>query len=320
MSAPLTGACALLAVGEVFPDASEPLAAHLASESPAGRGGQLMRMDRLCGLAMCATDRALLSLQAVGRFKPETTAVVLGSAYGCHKTDEDYFRGFLAGQPSPRLFAYTLPSSPIGEVSIHHGLRGPGLSIVTGRTAGLEALCEAQALLAAGQASACMILGCEVAAPALPMFAEDAELCDGAVALLLAPAAGCAEDADFGQIIAATTAFRLDDPLAAIVAVRAELLALEPLAASAQAICDPQTHACLPRELGTIRVQETPRCGAAAPLAVLAGLSALPAAEDGAGYLLLAADPAGFAAAVLWQRIRSATSRTAPAPPGFRVT
>src|SRR5262245_60826338 len=124
----------VVAAGAFFPDATASLAAQLPHSAPSQRSGQLQRMDRLCGLALCTADHTLLKPEVAGQYQPDSTAVVLGTSYGCHKTDEDFLRGVLANQPSPRLFAYTLPSSPVGEVSIQYGLRGPGFSIVSGRT------------------------------------------------------------------------------------------------------------------------------------------------------------------------------------------
>lgn len=277
--------CAVLSSATLFPRSGEPL-------SSPGRSAQLLRMDRLCGLALCAADRVLAAPQAAGRFDPASTAIIVGSSYGCHKSDEDFLRGVIAGQPGPRLFAYTLPSSPVGEVSIHHGLRGAGLSIVSGRAAGLEALAQAASLLDGGQAQACLVIGCEVADPALAEHATDAALCDGAAAILLTRGTN---DASRGLLVASSTNFIANDPAAALFVCIEELCENVPACRDTPLICDPQTHGFLP----SARVCEAPPCGAAASVAVFAELASRFDADD---FIVLSADPAGSAAAVLWRR------------------
>lgn len=309
---------AVVATRVLFPSAREPLDSYLGGTVPAGRSGQLGRMDRLSGLSLCAADQVLLLPEARARLHPDATGVLIGTEYGCHKTDEAFFRGVLAGEPSPRLFAYTLPSSPVGEVSIHHRLLGPGFSIVSGRTAGLEALLAARLLLDQGQASACLVLSCEVAAPALPRYPDDSELCDAAVAVLLA--AGTREGEPV--LADACSVYCADAPAAALSQTVMELAGRNPFdnQLAPLLICDQETHALLPAELKQAKMYKTPRCGAAAALAVL---SALPSYAEAAGanqWVVLSADKSGQAVAVLWARMRSATSRTAPQPPGRAVT
>lgn len=282
--------CRIAGSAAFFPGADEPLQLFLPSGAPSGRSGQLLRMDRLCGLALVAADRAVAALPS-GTWESAGAAVVVGSEYGCHKTDEEYFRGVLAGQPSPRLFAYTLPSSPVGEISIQHGVLGPGLAVVGSRAAGLEALCEALSLLRAGQASSCLVIGCDVAAPAVPELPEDAGLCDGAAALLLELGEPC--DAGGGSVLAASAVCHPDAPAAALAAALAEVGG-EPT----RLLCDARTRAFVPAGFGEVQVFDSPLCGAAAALAALAWLG------DGAArgvWSVVAADPGGQAAAVRWR-------------------
>ena len=297
--------CRIVAAASLFPKADEPLLGFLPPAAPSARSAQLLRMDRLCGLALVAADQAVAAAPSGYGLDPASTAVVVCSAYGCHKTDEDYFRGVLTGQPSPRLFAYTLPSSPVGEVSIQYGLLGSGLVVVGSRTAGLEAICEAQTLLRTGRASACLVIGCEVAAPAVPERPEDADLCDGAVALLLE---SCDPQLTPGRAVLATSASCFpDDPAGAVSAVLAELRDRRPPAAGArwQLLCDAQTRKYVPAELGQVQAVDAPPCGAAAPLAALVELNGYRDGDGEALRVVLAADPSGSAAAVLW-RWRSA--------------
>ncbi|MFO0574051.1 MAG: beta-ketoacyl synthase N-terminal-like domain-containing protein [Polyangia bacterium] len=302
----------ILGGADLVPRADEPLTALLPEGAPPGRAGQLGRMDRLCALAALAVERALASrpgLTAAPAWQPEQTGVLFGSSYGCHKTDELYLRSALDGQPSPRLFAYTLPSSPVGEVSILHGLTGPGLAVVSGRTAGLEALAEAQGLLGAA-CSACLVVAAEVADPALPPGLTAEPLGDAAAALVVAAAdselARAHPASPFGRIEAVVCGRSDDGPGAAARQVadearRAAAQARGDRPAELQLVCDPVTARLLDGTLGRLQVLPLPAGGAADGLGALLALGAqaerlaLPAA------LVLCADPAGQAACALWR-------------------
>jgi len=130
---------------------------------------KLARMDRLCALALVAADGALVDAGSP-KLDSERTAIVLGSAYGCHATNEDYYRGLLKegiGGASPRLFAYTLPSSPVGEISIHYGIRGPATAATPGLHASLAAIAEGVAHLRANRADRVLVVAAEVASELL---------------------------------------------------------------------------------------------------------------------------------------------------------
>jgi 3-oxoacyl-(acyl-carrier-protein) synthase len=139
----------------------------------AGKEARLSRMDRLCALALVACNGALVD----GGLAPtepdwngERTAIVFGTAYGCHATNEEYYRGVVregALGASPRLFAYTLPSSPVGEISIHYGVRGPATALCNGLTSGLDAIAEAVALIEHGRADRALACAADVATPLL---------------------------------------------------------------------------------------------------------------------------------------------------------
>jgi hypothetical protein len=311
--------CAVLGAAAIFPAADEPLAALLPKDAPAGRAEKLQRADRLCGLAACAVERALAAapLCADPAWQPETTGVLLGSSHGCHKTDELYLKSVLDGQPSPRLFAYTLPSSPIGEISILHGLLGPGLAVVSGRSAGMEALAEAQALLERGPTTASIVVAVEVADPAWP--AEP--LHDAAVALILAPVGSPLAYAapGIGHVVATSSAFFDGDPVAAAKRAVTEACGLPELVLgrTTPLVCDAETARCLDGALGEVAIVQAPPCGAVhGPWALLA-LGGAPAAgalappigalPDAPRTLVLSVEPSGQAACALFVR---------PASPG----
>jgi hypothetical protein len=146
----------------LFPAGDAPLSALL----PPGReqvSEGLARLDRLCGLAVIASEACLAEVGDGFRAQAAQTAVLCGTRDGCLATDTAFFRGALAGEASPRLFAYTLHSAPVGAVSIQHGLMGPGSTAVGSPVAGLHALEEALLLLSTGQAQAAVVLSCDVA-------------------------------------------------------------------------------------------------------------------------------------------------------------
>ena len=180
----------------------------------AGNAARLSRMDRLCALALVACDAALVDAAlapATPEWNGERTAIVLGTAYGCHATNEDYYRGLLREGPagaSPRLFAYTLPSSPVGEISIHYGVRGPTLVLANGLTSGVDALAEGVALVAEGRADRALVCAAEVATPLLAQLVGG-ELVDAAAAIVVERAADASARgaSPRGRLLAAASTF-----------------------------------------------------------------------------------------------------------------
>lgn len=318
--------CAVLGAAAIFPGADEPLAALLPKEAPPGRAGQLQRADRLCALAICAVERALAAapLAADPAWLPETTGVLLGSSHGCHKTDELYLKSVLDGQPSPRLFAYTLPSSPVGEISILHGLLGPGLAVVSGRSAGLEALAESQALLERGPTTATIVVAAEVADPAWPAEPQH----DAAVAMILAPAGSPLAQAVpvIGHVVATSSAFFDGDPVAAAHRSMKEAcdLGQNLMDHKMPIVCDVETARALSGALGEVTIALAPSCGAVHGLWALLALGGVPAAgalapqigvgagalPDAARALVLCVEPSGQAACAQFVRSSPASPAT----------
>ena len=239
---------------------------------------RLARMDRLCGLALVCVDAALahagFDAQTVTGWSGERVAVVFGTSYGCHATDEEFFRGLVAEGArgaSPRLFAYTLPSSPLGEITIHYGARGPALALASGDGAGLEAVARAVALVAEGRADIAIAAAAEVG------FAS-AALHDGAAAIVVereGRRAGAAV-VSRGHLIGEGAAFLDGQP--SLAALRADSIAL---AATWDRVSELRAAPGTP--------------GAAAPLAALVRWLL-----DGKGHRALATaqDPAGSAHAL----------------------
>lgn len=191
-------AIALVAATVLRVPAEDSLLTQLAAPPPSF-GEQLARLDRLCGLAVVAS-LALHSKLPADLKLSERVAVICASADGCLTTDAAFYRGVQRGEASPRLFAYTLHSSPVGAVSIQHGYTGPGYTLVGSPVTGLQALCAAQDLLASRQADACLVLSCDVSAlPGQP---------DRAAALLFLPTEAVLSQPGVGTLHAACEAFR----------------------------------------------------------------------------------------------------------------
>jgi 3-oxoacyl-(acyl-carrier-protein) synthase len=79
------------------------------------------RMDLSC--------RALVTLGQLLAPLPADCAVVLLTEAGCAATDRVFERERRTTGANPQLFAYTLPTAPIGEASIRLGLHGPGFAV-----------------------------------------------------------------------------------------------------------------------------------------------------------------------------------------------
>jgi hypothetical protein len=80
------------------------------------------RMDLAC--------RALVTLGHLLAPIPADCAVVLVTNVGCAATDRAFEESRRAGNADPQRFPYTLPTTPIGELSIRLKLRGPGLALL----------------------------------------------------------------------------------------------------------------------------------------------------------------------------------------------
>jgi hypothetical protein len=123
------------------------------------------RLDRLSRALVLATEAAGLGrwLDDGGR---RETALVLETGRGCLEADLEFAAGLRAGAPQAPVFPYTLPSTPLGELALRHGLRGPTLCLCTDASApqqgGRTALAEARALLEEGEARWALVACAEV--------------------------------------------------------------------------------------------------------------------------------------------------------------
>lgn len=275
-------------------------------------------MDRLCALALVACDGALVDAALDPRgenFSGRDSAVIFGTAFGCHATNEDYYKSYLqAGlaSASPRLFAYTLPSSPVGEITIHYNVTGPATALAQGLTAGLDAVLDGARQIAHGRSERSLVIAADVATPLLSRLLEaeglDGRVDDGSAGLVIEPAvmARARGHAPRGRILALTSCFAAGERAAAIRdAARASLATAGVSAAAVEVVYGP----AIDRDAIELQVAHhdiAPSTLAAAPLH---NLHHFLTTESGARLALIAiGDPEGTASVALVERLGSAGS------------
>ncbi len=130
-----------------------------------GRPVRFLRLDRLARVALVSAQLAL------GEAGPPAdgarAGAALGTAFGSHQTNERFHQSTRRAEASPALFAYTLPSSATGELSICLGLRGAALTLARGPGSGLAAVGAAADLVDRGAADWMLAGGCDVLGPTL---------------------------------------------------------------------------------------------------------------------------------------------------------
>lgn len=146
------------------------------SDEPFKRFGQLDAMSKCTMVAL-----EMIGMRScVSAHLRDEMAIVIGTQEGCLGTDIDFSDGIGSEQgPSPRLFAYTLPSTVCGDIAIRHGLHGPNACFQAGRNSGLVALSEGYHLLQGGEAEACVCVGCSALFASSVETARDKSLLDG---------------------------------------------------------------------------------------------------------------------------------------------
>jgi 3-oxoacyl-(acyl-carrier-protein) synthase len=118
-------------------------------------GSRFGRMDLLSQLALLSVESLGVDFEAMDRTRIGVCMAVLA---GSLSTDIEYWKGRNeVGGPSPTLFAYTLPSSAIGEIAIRYRLTGPNLCFVGTDT---MLMTEASDLIARNEADGCVCVVC----------------------------------------------------------------------------------------------------------------------------------------------------------------
>jgi hypothetical protein len=117
---------------------------------------------------------ALLAVENLGvnfdAFARDRVGIALSVRGGSLAVDADYWAGRdNPGGPSPMLFAYTLPSAPIGEIAIRHRLTGPNLCLVGGDNLLLD---EVRDWFNRGEIDACLVVMADAITPAAASFIQ----------------------------------------------------------------------------------------------------------------------------------------------------
>jgi len=124
-------------------------------------GSRFGRMDLLSQLALLSVESLGIDFDTMARSR---IGVCMSVSAGSLSTDIEYWKGRNEiGGPSPTLFAYTLPSSAIGEIAIRYRLTGPNLCFV-GTDAML--LSEARDLIERNEVDGCLCVACNLITPA----------------------------------------------------------------------------------------------------------------------------------------------------------
>ncbi|MBK9063778.1 MAG: beta-ketoacyl synthase chain length factor [Acidobacteria bacterium] len=152
---------------------------------------RLRRMDRFGRSGVLAGARALSAagVQAAvpGAAPDPRFGVVVGTAFGCRDAMAQHERLLAAAARvedlAPSVFAATVHNTVAGELAIGWGLGGPAETLVSGRTAGLEALVLAASRIAKGDADRILVVAAEGIDDA--MREADATLVESSAAVLL---------------------------------------------------------------------------------------------------------------------------------------
>lgn len=122
----------------------------LVSPEPFKRFGQLD--------AVAKTTLTAIEMAGLRELAPQDTAIYAATSEGCLGADIEFAQS-MAGDtgPSPRLFAYTLPSTVLGEIAIRYCWTGSNLCLVTDDS--LAALIEGYFAVATGDSPACLSVG-----------------------------------------------------------------------------------------------------------------------------------------------------------------
>jgi 3-oxoacyl-(acyl-carrier-protein) synthase len=146
-------------------------------------GTRFGRLDLSSRLALLAVE--LLGVD-FGKFSRDRVAICLAASAGSLSTDFDFWTGRDGvGGPSPTLFAYTLPSAALGEITIRHRLTGPNLCFVGDDKMLLP---EATDLLRRSEADACVCVFCQIISPVMAKMIQSSPAANASAFFLSAKA------------------------------------------------------------------------------------------------------------------------------------
>jgi 3-oxoacyl-(acyl-carrier-protein) synthase len=117
---------------------------------------RFLRMDLMCRLGFMAAELLGANFDAMPAARRRRLGVCVESFTGSLDADIRF-----AQTPRPSIFAYTLPSTVIGEICIRFGLKGPVLSLISPDTNGANVIIEALEWLRHDDAEMILCLGIE---------------------------------------------------------------------------------------------------------------------------------------------------------------
>ncbi len=159
------------AIGPVSRFDSERLQIKIAAEARAFEGEahfakpELSRIDRVSQMALVACAEAVG--QAGISFEGERalrTATIIGSAMGGLNTcDENYYAVYheMKNRVHPFIIPRLMPNAPVSQISMAHGIQGPGYTVSTACSSANHAIGQAFHLVRSGGADAAITGGTE---------------------------------------------------------------------------------------------------------------------------------------------------------------
>ena len=144
------------------------------------------RLDEYSKLGLTAISFALKDSDLFEWNEKRDIGIIASTAYGCLSTDIDYFETVLSPDrlnPSPALFAYTLPNSFLGEAAIRFGLTGMNFVISEPVPAGLTSLQMVLECIASGEIEKMLCGVCDLGCP--PMLGTKNNFPPGALFFML---------------------------------------------------------------------------------------------------------------------------------------
>ena len=108
-------------------------------------------MDLYSKAGVAAIAFALRDAGMVRTIDSPLTSLIASTTHGCLATDIDYAKT-IAIQPDPHLFAYTLPSTFLGEASVEFHITGPTVLFTERKLDGKMVLVNALDMISTGAA------------------------------------------------------------------------------------------------------------------------------------------------------------------------
>ncbi|MFQ5484631.1 MAG: beta-ketoacyl synthase N-terminal-like domain-containing protein [Desulfobacterales bacterium] len=144
------------------------------------------RLDDYSKLGLTAISFALKDSGLNEWKEKRDIGIIVSTEYGSMSTDIDYFETVLPQNglnPSPALFAYTLPNSFLGEASIRFGLTGLNFVVNEPASTGLTGIQMAMDCIASGEIEKMLCGVCDLGCP--QMLGAKSNLPPGALFFML---------------------------------------------------------------------------------------------------------------------------------------